>query len=360
MNLIADETDHDPAVPIGDIAHVEAASDTGPRANPGLANAERNTYENLILLCKNCHARFDKQKNSSSVDFIKELKRAHEAWVKASLPERGKTRTAWHVVVLRGTHPLDVSTVDAALSPDFPCGDPMVIEIGAAPDWLQTGQMMREKLQLLCRGVDPIDSRFAVFPLAPVSACLYLGYLLTNRPSVRLFQYHRDEQSWVWPDANVDRPGFSVKTVQASKNPRNVAFLFEVSARTNRALVKGLLPRNTTIVSIGVSGPGTGWLRSPRQLGDLGACARSTFEEFTNSHPRAVTWHIFYAGPAPGAVVVGQQLNPTTTPRVQLYEFIHPKHAPSLLVETGPHSRFVVSGRTAISDHRYRGGKARR
>ena len=37
---------------------------------------------------------------------------------------------------------------------------------------------------------DPFNKRFAVFPLAPVSACIATGYALTNRPKVRVFQHH--------------------------------------------------------------------------------------------------------------------------------------------------------------------------
>ena len=45
---------------IGEMAHVFAASDKGPRAASGLSIHERSAYENLILLCPSCHAIVDK------------------------------------------------------------------------------------------------------------------------------------------------------------------------------------------------------------------------------------------------------------------------------------------------------------
>jgi len=66
VELLADATDYDPIVLIGDIAHIEAASDKGPRANKAKAKRERDEYDNLILLCKNCHTRLDGQKNSNT------------------------------------------------------------------------------------------------------------------------------------------------------------------------------------------------------------------------------------------------------------------------------------------------------
>ena len=55
------------------MAHSEAASDRGPRANKQKAAIEQNEYDNLILLCKNCHARLDGQKNSNTVEYIRQL-----------------------------------------------------------------------------------------------------------------------------------------------------------------------------------------------------------------------------------------------------------------------------------------------
>jgi HNH endonuclease len=61
VEVFTEPTDYDPIVIIGEIAHVAGAADTGPGAVPELGTAQRNDYENLILLCKNCHARIDGQ-----------------------------------------------------------------------------------------------------------------------------------------------------------------------------------------------------------------------------------------------------------------------------------------------------------
>jgi hypothetical protein len=66
VELIVDATEYDPIVIIGEMAHGAAASDGGPRAAPELSTRERNDYSNLILLCQNCHARFDGQPKTHS------------------------------------------------------------------------------------------------------------------------------------------------------------------------------------------------------------------------------------------------------------------------------------------------------
>src|ERR1700694_5329682 len=79
VELFAEATEYDPVVVIGEIAHVAAAADDGPRAAQAVASAQRNDYENLILLCQNCHARIDGQTGFYSVDRLKDIKQAHEA-----------------------------------------------------------------------------------------------------------------------------------------------------------------------------------------------------------------------------------------------------------------------------------------
>jgi hypothetical protein len=45
---------------IGEIAHICAAQDRGPRANASLSRADRGSFDNLILLCANCHTIVDR------------------------------------------------------------------------------------------------------------------------------------------------------------------------------------------------------------------------------------------------------------------------------------------------------------
>ncbi len=50
----------DEPVILGDIAHIEASSNDGPRANPKLTQRERDAYGNLLILCPTHHTLVDK------------------------------------------------------------------------------------------------------------------------------------------------------------------------------------------------------------------------------------------------------------------------------------------------------------
>jgi hypothetical protein len=337
MEVFADATDYDPIQVIGEMAHVAGASDIGPRADAGLSAKERNDYENLILLCRNCHGRIDKQPRSNPTAYLLALKQDHEAWVRAQLPERGRSSTGWKAVSLVGDHPVDLVTADAALSPDFINGDPTRIRVPTeTADWQAVDRDIAAAARALMTGDDTFDQRIAVFPLAPVSACLSLGYHLTSRPNVRLFQHHRDDRSWAWPRQAPPAPDITTTGLGNSDAGCQVAtFLFHLSAMITDAAVAELAEAGGRRIDVRVEAPSTSWLRHPNQINWIAAAAREAFEGTMRDSPACRLWRVLYAGPAPAGVAIGQQINPTMYPPVQLYEYRHketPRYRPSILL----------------------------
>jgi hypothetical protein len=333
--LFAEATDYDPVVVIGEIAHVAGASDCGPRADTGLREKERDDYENLILLCRNCHIRIDKQSRSNPTAYLLALKQGHEAWVRAQLPERGRSSTGWKAVSLIGDHPVDLTTADAALAPDFMNGDPARIRVPTdARDWQAVDGDIAAATRTLMTGDDEFDHRIAVFPLASVSACLSLGYHLTSRPNVRLFQHHRDDRTWAWPRLATPTQDITVTGLsECDAECRVVTFLFHLSAVITDAVVTELAEPVGRRVDIRVEAPSTAWLCHPDQIRWVAAAARQAFEQAVRDFPACKMWRVLYAGPAPIAVAIGQQINPTMYPLVQLYEYRHkeaPRYYPSI------------------------------
>lgn len=87
QDLVAERTDEDSAVILGEIAHIVASSDTGPRADKNFPATLRNKYENLILLCPTHHTLVDKQPNSYTSGDLQTWKTDHETWVRERLTE---------------------------------------------------------------------------------------------------------------------------------------------------------------------------------------------------------------------------------------------------------------------------------
>lgn len=108
----------DPAAPLGQMAHIIAHSDTGPRGDPSFPAARRNRYENLVLLCGHHHTAVDVQPNSYTIADLRAWKATHEAWVRQRLAEEfPKVGFAELEMVTRGylAHP-DDPTVDLTIT----------------------------------------------------------------------------------------------------------------------------------------------------------------------------------------------------------------------------------------------------
>ncbi|MDB5978359.1 MAG: endonuclease [Nevskia sp.] len=64
---------------IGEVCHIKAASDNGPRGDVSLPPEQRHSYENLILLCANHHTVVDDDPEAYTVDRLLKMKKDHEA-----------------------------------------------------------------------------------------------------------------------------------------------------------------------------------------------------------------------------------------------------------------------------------------
>ncbi|MEV7801931.1 ABC-three component system protein [Microbispora sp. NPDC088329] len=69
----------------GDIAHIRAFSDGGPRADSSLDGKSRNKFENLLLLCAACHRLVDGQPEEYPDEILAAMKERHLDWVNSRL-----------------------------------------------------------------------------------------------------------------------------------------------------------------------------------------------------------------------------------------------------------------------------------
>lgn len=69
---------------IAEMAHIFAAQDDGPRANADLSEEERGHYDNIILLCANCHTMIDKDPVTFTDSVIREWKHSHSEKLNAA------------------------------------------------------------------------------------------------------------------------------------------------------------------------------------------------------------------------------------------------------------------------------------
>ena len=73
------------------MAHIIAKSPKGARGNEPVDDDKRNGYENLILLCLDCHKVFDDNPKQYPVEKIIQIKKNHEEKIKQSTTGRTLT-----------------------------------------------------------------------------------------------------------------------------------------------------------------------------------------------------------------------------------------------------------------------------
>jgi hypothetical protein len=80
VNPVSDEL-----VVLGEIAHIVAERQDGPRGMTSIEEKNRNRYPNLMLLCQEHHQLVDSQEAVYTVERLRGMKEIHEAWVQDRL-----------------------------------------------------------------------------------------------------------------------------------------------------------------------------------------------------------------------------------------------------------------------------------
>ena len=84
---------------VAEMAHIIAASGKGPRADATVTQADKGSYDNLILLCANCHTTIDKAPADFPDKMIRDWKSKHVERINSlfgavEYPDRGSARKA--------------------------------------------------------------------------------------------------------------------------------------------------------------------------------------------------------------------------------------------------------------------------
>jgi hypothetical protein len=90
----------------GEICHIHARNSGGPRFDASQSDAERNDFDNLILLCRAHHKVVDSQIDSYSADVLREIKEIHQNV--AGRPER-PADSVFAKILLNGLQQIEIS-----------------------------------------------------------------------------------------------------------------------------------------------------------------------------------------------------------------------------------------------------------
>ncbi|MET1111955.1 MAG: hypothetical protein ABWX67_10565 [Allosphingosinicella sp.] len=109
---------------IGDDAHIWAYSAEGPRGSAPGAPDDRNARENIILLCRNCHAEVDQQPIKFTAAMLTAMRAGHYAWVDSCLGTARAQKPRFHYILYLNVPRLDMYAVANSIAlPRLDFGD---------------------------------------------------------------------------------------------------------------------------------------------------------------------------------------------------------------------------------------------
>ncbi len=106
-------------VVVGEVCHIKARRKGGARHDPTLTAAEKDAFENLVLLCSTCHKLIDSCPDEYSSEWLRSIKASHES--KAPQPLDLSMADVRHALMILSKHTaktrkVKISTGDISVS----------------------------------------------------------------------------------------------------------------------------------------------------------------------------------------------------------------------------------------------------
>ena len=326
-------------------AHIVAFKKGGARGNESRP-ADINSFENLMLLCAECHHEIDNVRPQDfSAELLRTYKREHEERilkVTAAGPEHRTT-----IVQLRATiggQPVDIPPTDihAALYPRYPASLPgALVDISGiqreSPMFFELArEQIRRELRPSIRA--ELDSKrvqhYSVFALAPIPALVALGRELGNKVATDVFQRHRDH-TWRWREEG-PIVEYEFHRLREGTDASKVALQFSLSGKIAPTSIPPEIDDRFSLyeITLALEEPGVEFLRRREDLAAFRKIYRDSLEALSAEHGHLHELHLFLAAPAPVAIVCGMEVMPKAQPALVLYDNVKGLFRPAITVNT--------------------------
>ncbi|MBL4859115.1 MAG: SAVED domain-containing protein [Erythrobacter sp.] len=301
------------------IAHIVAATPTGPRGHPTRSSELADDPENLMLLCYVHHKLIDTDAvDDFPVERLLEIKEEHERRVSIQTgiaPDRGSQilRYAANVGVHRVTMPHGELT-SAMLPGRYPEQGRSTIDLamrGSAREdgeeqfWAGESENLRRLFaRRVAERIDACEIRhLSVFALAPQPLLVLLGSLLGDIMPADVFQRHREPETWTWPDDGERMP---IQTGEPDRVGGPIALKIALSANVDDSRIRSVLGDEAAIWSITTPHPHNDVLQRREDLQEFRRVLRQLYDRIKVARPGGAEINLFPAMPVATAVEVGR------------------------------------------------------
>ena len=225
---------------------------------------------------------------------------------------------AWTAIVHEEHRWIYTPHLSAALGPGHHIGYTVELRHDVRRDgWAVSADRQSREATVAIDHTPPERHRFAVFSLARIPLAVHLGYILGDRSRVQLFHYDRDRGDWSWPEEDApEPPAISWSIANTESGPADEA---AIRVSLSAAIRPEPEFRAGVEIDIRVPEPSVRWLRTPGQLVELSRVCAEALAAIRACSCRRV--HLYYAGPAAGAIAFGRAYNRRMNPPLAVYDF---------------------------------------
>lgn len=308
------------------MAHIRAYSQDGPRFDKSQSDDDRNSFENLMLLCPDCHEAIDSNPEKYPVEDLVRLKTDRERSIRKYIA----LLAVEEACVLTMTAPIHGNATDitpkewreaifsAGLSYVGEGAHSILDSSSCSGNMTAACSLMEEnyrKFELFRDQKAPI----ALFAIGPQPLLIKLGTLIGDKRRLVVFQKQRETGSWAWQDGSSSEP-FTFEE-PAQNNSEDVGVIFAVSGNvSNDSLPSQFRSGDIPIVRMSAITPGVNIVRCEATLKAFSKTTTEMLDRIHAAMPNVRRVHVFPALPVSLAVTLGSLFNFNLIPQMIVYE----------------------------------------
>ena len=331
----------------GEMAHNvgQAPSNRSPRGNADLPVDERDTADNIALLCSGCHREVDKlaQVDLFPVEKVDSIKRRHESRVLVATGRVGAEDTSiLRLSALIRDVPVDISPEVAAAAvlassdrfPSLPFAyDRQGVDIDlrdfpyeSAPSPLYYQSCAARIDQVMDRLVRPAIvsgevAHLSVFAMARLPLLVYFGSRLDDAIDCDIYERRSTTAPWIWADDS-ERVDFEFRCDRTGEPTATDAVLIINASGTTCPIPTELTGLARYIIRPRGVVPQVGTVGCRATLASFERALRSLLGELEQSAKGLTRLHLFAAAPVSVAITVGRTIGWGIHPNLVTYDLI--------------------------------------
>lgn len=312
----------------GNVAHIVGASKDGPRGNEESMELSQD-QDNLMLLCPECHILIDRNTNIFTSEFLIKTKNSQEERVKQLLKTLDKPTSIFllftsnikntsvlinknsviSAMITDGMIPYDIYGISVSIDSKYNCMDEIY--------WNYVDQKIDNEIFRYNNFLKDCNADIlSVFPLAPIPMIIKMGYLLSDKLNIRIFQKFREPDSWEWKNEGQTN-NFYCKDIYQNEH-EDIAIVFAISSSISLDRINSIKPYGKVYI-ISSERQGVDAINSKKDLESFWKTYLNVCDEIKNNYNVSEV-DVFPVVPVSAAFEIGRRYIRGVYPKFNIYE----------------------------------------